>query len=62
MQLGATRGRSEAHGQLRHLRKLASVCGWVRLLNELLLVASLPELPYGWEKIDDPVYGSYYVE
>ncbi|KAK1790601.1 hypothetical protein P4O66_014470 [Electrophorus voltai] len=20
------------------------------------------ELPYGWEKIDDPVYGSYYVE
>lgn len=21
-----------------------------------------PELPYGWEKIDDPIYGSYYVE
>ncbi len=20
------------------------------------------ELPYGWEKIDDPIYGSYYVE
>jgi len=22
----------------------------------------LSELPYGWEKIDDPIYGSYYVE
>lgn len=24
--------------------------------------SSLAELPYGWEKIDDPIYGSYYVE
>ncbi|XP_077120809.1 membrane-associated guanylate kinase, WW and PDZ domain-containing protein 2 isoform X11 [Ranitomeya variabilis] len=21
-----------------------------------------PELPYGWEKIDDPIYGTYYVD
>lgn len=21
-----------------------------------------PELPYGWEKIEDPQYGTYYVE
>lgn len=26
------------------------------------LVSFLSELPYGWEKIDDPIYGSYYVE
>jgi hypothetical protein len=26
------------------------------------LSTSLPELPTGWEKIDDPVYGVYYVE
>uniref|UniRef100_A0A3B3TSC6 Membrane associated guanylate kinase, WW and PDZ domain containing 2 n=1 Tax=Poecilia latipinna TaxID=48699 RepID=A0A3B3TSC6_9TELE len=25
-------------------------------------VAITPELPYGWEKIDDPIYGSYYVD
>ena len=35
-------------------------------LNHLIeLVLSLfvaAELPYGWEKIDDPIYGSYYVE
>ncbi|XP_039210441.1 membrane-associated guanylate kinase, WW and PDZ domain-containing protein 2 isoform X1 [Crotalus tigris] len=23
---------------------------------------SFPELPYGWEKIDDPIYGTYYVD
>ncbi|XP_049570883.1 membrane-associated guanylate kinase, WW and PDZ domain-containing protein 2 isoform X2 [Orcinus orca] len=23
---------------------------------------ALPELPYGWEKIDDPIYGTYYVD
>lgn len=22
----------------------------------------ISELPYGWEKIDDPIYGTYYVE
>ncbi|KTG33047.1 hypothetical protein cypCar_00016180 [Cyprinus carpio] len=25
-------------------------------------IAITPELPYGWEKIDDPIYGSYYVD
>ena len=20
------------------------------------------ELPYGWEKVNDPVYGTYYIE
>lgn len=26
------------------------------------ILVFLSELPYGWEKIDDPIYGSYYVE
>lgn len=35
----------------------------VHLLTELLISVFVPaELPYGWEKIDDPIYGSYYVE
>lgn len=36
----------------------------VHLTNKLLIIVFffLPELPYGWEKIDDPIYGSYYVE
>lgn len=28
----------------------------------LAAVVLFTELPYGWEKIDDPIYGSYYVE
>lgn len=28
----------------------------------LCFVFFFAELPYGWEKIDDPIYGSYYVE
>uniref|UniRef100_A0A8C3HML9 Membrane associated guanylate kinase, WW and PDZ domain containing 2 n=1 Tax=Chrysemys picta bellii TaxID=8478 RepID=A0A8C3HML9_CHRPI len=30
------------------------------LLREITLCFS--ELPYGWEKIDDPIYGTYYVD
>lgn len=30
------------------------------LLKEITFYFS--ELPYGWEKIDDPIYGTYYVE
>lgn len=32
----------------------------LHLLREITLCFS--ELPYGWEKIDDPIYGTYYVE
>lgn len=41
-------------------------CG-ARVTHEVMLLAfspSLlsPELPYGWEKIEDPQFGTYYVE
>ncbi|KAL6480553.1 hypothetical protein MHYP_G00115860 [Metynnis hypsauchen] len=39
-----------------NLRTEALICH----LNLLSFV--FPELPYGWEKIDDPIYGSYYVD
>uniref|UniRef100_A0A8B9RUX0 Membrane associated guanylate kinase, WW and PDZ domain containing 2 n=1 Tax=Accipiter nisus TaxID=211598 RepID=A0A8B9RUX0_9AVES len=32
----------------------------LHLLREITLCFS--ELPYGWEKIDDPIYGTYYVD
>lgn len=48
---------------------------WVNLVSSFLLLSEytdgvsflslfffFSELPYGWEKIDDPIYGSYYVE
>ena len=28
-------------------------------INHLL---SFPDLPYGWEKVIDPIYGEYYIE
>uniref|UniRef100_A0A674CFN0 Membrane associated guanylate kinase, WW and PDZ domain containing 2a n=1 Tax=Salmo trutta TaxID=8032 RepID=A0A674CFN0_SALTR len=28
----------------------------------VVVLVSSTELPYGWEKIDDPIYGSYYVD
>uniref|UniRef100_A0A672Q229 Membrane associated guanylate kinase, WW and PDZ domain containing 3 n=1 Tax=Sinocyclocheilus grahami TaxID=75366 RepID=A0A672Q229_SINGR len=31
-------------------------------LNTLLSFSSSSELPYGWEEIDDPQYGTYYVD
>lgn len=40
-------------------------CG-ARVTHEVMLAFSLsllsPELPYGWEKIEDPQFGTYYVE
>ncbi|CAG02414.1 unnamed protein product [Tetraodon nigroviridis] len=41
------------------LRRPASAAETPRLSHPKVLTA---ELPYGWEKIDDPVYGSYYVD
>uniref|UniRef100_A0A673KPD1 Membrane-associated guanylate kinase, WW and PDZ domain-containing protein 1 n=1 Tax=Sinocyclocheilus rhinocerous TaxID=307959 RepID=A0A673KPD1_9TELE len=32
------------------------------LTENVFCFASFPELPTGWEKIDDPVYGVYYVD
>uniref|UniRef100_A0A8C2BUF5 Membrane-associated guanylate kinase, WW and PDZ domain-containing protein 1 n=1 Tax=Cyprinus carpio TaxID=7962 RepID=A0A8C2BUF5_CYPCA len=32
------------------------------LTENVFCFASFPELPSGWEKIDDPVYGVYYVD
>ncbi|GCC39764.1 hypothetical protein chiPu_0023645, partial [Chiloscyllium punctatum] len=28
----------------------------------MFLIFKLVELPYGWEKISDPVYGFYYID
>lgn len=34
----------------------------VFLMCEVLIKLYITELPYGWEKIDDPHYGTYYIE
>lgn len=51
-----------------------AVCGCYHYSTELqltfidgtdqgvLFIFKLAELPYGWEKISDPVYGFYYIE
>lgn len=44
--------------KLYYLLKI--VISLTHLLKEVTLYFS--ELPYGWEKIDDPIYGTYYVE
>lgn len=31
-------------------------------LNNNAVLCPFTELPYGWEEIDDPQYGTYYVE
>lgn len=36
------------------------LCGFAYKHNAL--IPSSSELPYGWEEIDDPQYGTYYVE
>lgn len=41
---------------------VAAICVCVDLHLNTLLVPSSSELPYGWEEIDDPQYGTYYVE
>lgn len=39
------------------------VSNWKKIISEPNYSAVVfTELPYGWEKIDDPIYGSYYVE
>ena len=34
----------------------------VMTLAVSLSLSLLAELPYGWEKVNDPVYGTYYIE
>ncbi|MBN3320761.1 MAGI2 protein, partial [Atractosteus spatula] len=44
---------------------LCSLCvcvGFLLVLQFPSTVKRHTELPYGWEKIDDPIYGSYYVD
>lgn len=41
-----------------------SVCPplFALFVKHSVMLFSFSELPYGWEEIDDPQYGTYYVE
>ena len=34
----------------------------ISVVKIILVLITFPELPYGWEKVNDPVYGTYYIE
>lgn len=40
----------------------AAACQKKPALEASVMLFLFPELPAGWEKIEDPVYGVYYVE
>lgn len=40
----------------------AAACQKDPALEASVMLFLFPELPAGWEKIEDPVYGVYYVE